>query len=202
MPSTLFLSTLPQQGKGLLEVTDSEARVERRDQYELQQLNLADYQAVMISMMADQRYLQKCSEQLNSFLQNGGCIVLNGHVALPFLDELTPFEVIPQPSLDDFLLQQQNSHPVFAGIDVGGLNMRRGVAGFWGRGANPPPSEAQVLNTLQQGKVPVDWVYHLENGGRLLVHSGNDMWVTSEDDAVNHKMFVQLLDWIEGRDND
>jgi hypothetical protein len=84
MPSILFLSSLPDQGRELLEVTDTASRVERRDQYELQDLDLACYRAVIIGMMADQRYLQQCAAQLDSFLQSGGWIVLNGHIALPF----------------------------------------------------------------------------------------------------------------------
>ncbi|MBV2120568.1 MAG: hypothetical protein KUF74_03845 [Candidatus Thiodiazotropha sp. (ex Ctena orbiculata)] len=196
LPSILFLSTQPDQGRALLEVTDSASRVDRRDQYELQDLDLASYRAVIISMMADQRYLQSCAAQLDTYLQHGGWITVNGHIALPFLPELKPFKAIPNPSLDDFRLQAKNDHPVFAGIKVDELNRRRGVAGFWARGANPPPTGAQVLNTMKQGDVPVDWVYRRPGGGCLFMHSGNDMWVTALDDSINHKLFTQLLDWI------
>jgi hypothetical protein len=196
MPSILFLSTLPDQGRELLEVTNTESQVERRDQYELSDLDLRCYRAVIISMMADQRHLQNCSAQLDSFLQGGGWIVLNGHIELPFLPELKPFEAIFKPSLEDFKLQSINEHPVFAGIEVDGLNMRRGVAGFWARGANPPPDSAQVLNTMKRGDAPVDWVYRRPDGGCLFMHSGNDMWVTVLDESINHKLFTQMLDWI------
>lgn len=195
--STLFLTALPPQGKALLDTTNTQARVDCIDQYALPSLSLNRYHGILISMMADQRLLLREKERLESYLQQGGTLVINGHIAYPFLDLLQPFIPIKDPSLEDFKVERQSPHPVFESITAEGMNERRHVAGFWGRGANPPPVGASCIHTLEQGKCPIDWEYQPPTGGRILMHSGNDMWITLENEADNERLFTQLLDWIE-----
>ena len=91
--------------------------------------------------------------------------------------------------------------PIFSGVDPDTLNRRRGVAGFYARGSNPPPTEATVLTTLRQGEFPVDWLLGLGKG-RLFVHSGNDLWTTFHEPAENARLTGNLLRWATNEEND
>jgi hypothetical protein len=91
-----------------------------------------------------------------------------------------------------------SEHPVFAGVDTDDLSFRKGVAGFYGRGHNPPPAGARVLQRLSSPDgPPLDYVYHRPDGGRVLMHSGNDLWMYANDETSARRIAPQLLDWIE-----
>lgn len=195
---TLFLTTLATQGMQLLEDSNSTSRVDCVDQYELASLDLNHYSAILISMMADQRLLLSHKEKLRSYLHHGGTLVVNGHIAYKFIDELDYVSVVNTPALADFAIKRHYPHPVFSGINTETMNSRKGVCGFWSRASNPPPENAKIIHSIAGGTSPIDWEYNYDNGGRLFVHSGNDMWMTLEDENENLRLFTQLLDWIEG----
>ena len=87
---------------------------------------------------------------------------------------------------------------MFAGGDPEHLTFRRGVAGFYARGGNPPPDGARVLNTLGPDALAVDWVLALPGGGRLLTHSGNDLWMYAGSADSAGRIVPQLFDWLWG----
>lgn len=195
--STLFLACTPNQGKPLIDVTGSAHRVRLLDQYALNESELMAHRGLIVSMMADQRWLLKQKPLLSAWLAKGGRMIINGHIGWCFLDCLQRFEAIPEPDMEAFKVQRHLDHPVFRGVEPLSLNMRRGVAGFWGRGENPPPHGAQMIHSLDQGRVAVDWVYETEGGGQILVHAGVEMWGALEKPKDSQKLFLQTLDWIE-----
>lgn len=87
-------------------------------------------------------------------------------------------------------------HPVWEGVDTADLTFRRGVAGFYGRGANPPPPGARIIHVLGPGRHPVDYEVRPAVGGRLLVHAGADLWNYADSGNTAARMMPQLLDWI------
>lgn len=197
MKPVLYVMSLPNQGKafwGQSEFCDSVLAV---DQYDLCDLDWTDFSGVIVSMHSDQRWLQTLSQRIESFMEQGGYFVFQGHIAYPFLADLQRFEAMPSPSLQDFEVQLAEPHPVFAGFAPETLNLRKGVAGFWGRGANPPPQGSRVLFTMGKGRYPTDWEKCYGNG-KLFMHSGNDLWTNRECFDENTRLFGQLIEWIQG----
>lgn len=173
-------------------------RVRGRDLYDAQALDPAALRAVRALLLhahVDQRHLLAHHAALEDWLLAGGTLVVNGHVAYPFLRWLQPFVPQAHPGLDGLRVHRAAPHPVFAGVQEEHLTFRRGVAGFYGRGSNPPFAGARVLHTLGPHGLPLDWVLALPGGGRLLVHAGNDLWSFGHDTAA--RLTPQLLDWID-----
>ncbi|RMX06524.1 hypothetical protein D8I35_08350 [Corticibacter populi] len=158
---------------------------------------LQQWRAILVPCHVDQRFLQSRRPHLERYLLNGGTLVVNGHVAYPFLCWLQPFEAAPALGLEGLRVHRAAPHPIFAGVDAEHMTFRRGVAGFYARGANPVPHGALVLNTLGPERLPIDWLLELPGGGRLLVHSGNDLWMFAGGHDSAARILPQLLDWLE-----
>jgi hypothetical protein len=158
---------------------------------------LAGLGALLISQHADQVALADRSADLEALLGRGGTILLCGQLAYPVLPMLRPFEPLARPSLDALAVGFQTFHPLFAGVDARDLTFRRGVAGFWGRGQNPPPPGARPITTLDGGRTVLDWELALPGGGRLFVHAGNDLWSFDLDGTDSAARLVpNLLAWL------
>lgn len=164
--------------------------------HELAHADLGLYRGLLIGLHADQRFLQRNRVKLETFLRQNGVIVFCGHVGHSFLAELAPFEPIADYSVEDLRVCRLAEHPVWAGVDTEDLTWRRGVTGFYGRGANPPPVGAEVIHGLGPKGVPVDFECRPEQGGRLLVHAGVDLWGYVNATNSTRRIVPQLLDWI------
>lgn len=147
----------------------------------------------------DQVGMMEHRQAVEAMLDAGGGTVFCGHVLRPFVDRLELFVPLTGNRRSDYVLTRLADHPVFAGIDAKTLEANRGVAGFYGRGHNPPPSGATVLTGLGPDLAPVDWVWHRPAGGALFVHSGNDLWGVGDDPAVKAQIAHRLVSWcLEG----
>jgi hypothetical protein len=164
--------------------------------YDLERTDLSRYCGLLIGLHSDQRYLASRRPQLEFFLRGGGTIVICGHVGHPFLAELSPFVPIANYRIDDLQVQREAEHPVWAGVDCEHLSRRRGVAGFYGRGANPPPPGALIINSLGPQRYPVDFECRPAVGGRLLVHAGADLWGYLDSGTSAERIVPQLFNWI------
>lgn len=152
---------------------------------------------LIVPMHADQRLLARHAEWLGRFFAAGGTMVFNGLLAHPFHPALRRFRPIDRPRLEDLRVAIAADHPLYAGVEAADLTFRRGVAGFYGRGENPPPPGARILATLGPEAVPVDWLWHPPEGGRLLMHAGNDLWMQAGDDTTAARLLPNLLAWAE-----
>lgn len=166
--------------------------------YALAQTDLNAHRALLIPAHADQRYLLTQRDRLTAYLRSGGTVVVNGHVAYPFLPWLTPFVPGVGAGVAGLRVHRAAAHPVFDGVDPEHLTFRRGVAGFYARGTNPAPAGATVLNTLGPDAQPVDWLLALPGGGRLLMHSGNDLWMYAGSPDSAGRLVPQLFGWLQG----
>lgn len=184
----------------LMKRPDLGARLDVLPLYDLAAAELARYRGLLVSMHADQRFLLGRRAQLEAYLAGGGTIVACGQVAYPFLETLAPFEVIENYRLEDLVVNREIEHPVWAGVETEDLTSRRGVSGFYGRGANPPPEGARVIHSLGPRRVPVDYEYAPPGGGRLLAHAGSDLWSDLDTDTTAARIAPQLLDWIAARE--
>lgn len=200
MATTLLITCGEAVPSPILTHPVTSSRVLGLDIYELKHVALERFAGLLLSTHADQRFLQTTRGKLERFLQGGGTLVFCGHLAYPFLPELTPFVPLTVRSHEDYRVWRVSEHPIFAGVDTEDLTFRKGVAGFYGRGHNPPPAGAQVLQRLSSPEgPPVDYVYCRAGGGRVLVHAGNDIWMYAGDDTSANRIAPQLLDWIEKR---
>ncbi|PVB60176.1 hypothetical protein [Labrenzia sp. 011] len=141
----------------------------------LESSDLPAYDGIVLTMHSDQKHLQSVSSRLESFLEGGGSVVFNGHVAHPFLTGLSPFRPIVQNGLESFRIHVEAGHALFDGLTSDDLTFQRGVAGFYSRGTNPPPEGATVLTTIGIDRAPVDWIAPVGRG-KLFVHTGNDLF--------------------------
>lgn len=163
--------------------------VERRPQYAVSGFD--GYDGVIVPMHADQRHLQGLAPRLAAFIDAGGSVLVNGHVAHPFLPQLAPFVPLSGGGLDALRIHREADHPLFDGVPTDLLTFTRGVAGFYARGGNPAPADALVIHSVGTERLPVDWLLQRPSGGRLFVHSGNDIFAFLERAGV----LARFLTW-------
>ncbi len=164
------------------------------DCYDLSQAELEQAAAVLVGMHADQRHLAGMRPVLETFVASGGRLVVCGQVAIPFLAGLCRFCPLVDYHLEDLEVHAVRAHPVWAGVKTEDLTLRRGVAGFYGRGWHQPPPGAVVINGLGPRRLPVDFVYRM-GAGEVLVHGGNDLWSSDEEGSTSARLVPQLLEW-------
>jgi hypothetical protein len=195
-----LLLTFGSQDVSFLRHPLSKGRVASIDMYDLATTALPDYKALLLPMHSDQRHLLGCRAQLEEFLRGGGIIVFSGHIAYAFLPELAPFVAADYRSVSDLRVYRMAEHPIWRGVQEEDLTFRKGVAGFYGRGYNPPPPGAHIINTLGPQGFPLDYLYARAGGGTVLIHAGNDFWnfaLFPNDSSSAARMPAQLLNWIE-----
>lgn len=158
--------------------------------------DILDAQAVLVPAHVDQRALATHAPTLSRFLDGGGTLVFNGHLVYPVFPELEPYRPARGRGLSDLMIERAAPHPVFDGVDVRDLSLRRGVAGFYARGANPPPAGARILHRLSADASPIDWLWQRPQGGQILMHSGNTMWMYVDDASSAARIGPQLLRWL------
>ncbi|WP_246744873.1 hypothetical protein [Methylocystis sp. Sn-Cys] len=167
-------------------------------QIALENHQLARARGLVTTMHLDQIDFAARASALIEFFDRGGRLAFMGHLARPFLPELTPFIPLASGRRIDFRLVANGSHPIFEGIDRALLETRRGVAGFYGRGYAPIPRGGRALTGIGPEKAPIDWVWERPEGGEILMHSGNDLWSVCDDAAVNILLAERLTAWCAG----
>ncbi len=166
-------------------------------QSDLSAADLLAHGGLITGQLFDQDAMMPLRPALAQFLNAGGRWVFNGHLVRPLVEGLQPYQPIAAPKRADFTLTAQVLHPIFSGFDVSDLEANNGVAGFFGRGANPPPAGAVILNTLGNG-VPVDWVWHRPAGGAIFSHAGNDLAQIATMHGIGARVWDTLIDWAAG----
>jgi hypothetical protein len=200
MASCLFLKPIKGAGGDLPDIAGFVDDIDEIEHYALETADLSAYRALLVPAHLDQRFFGMLAGKVSAFLDGGGTLVFNGHVAWPMLPEFAPFEVLPQVTLETLEVHRITGHPVFEGVDPRELTYRRGVAGFYARGHNPPPEGAIALNGLGPERVPCDWLYHRPAGGRILMHAGNDLWMYAGAADTTARIVPQLCRWAAGRE--
>ena len=195
MPKLLFLKAIHGVGGDRPTSASPHASSDEVDHYDLEQVALEDYAALLVPAHIDQRHLGQRSAQIGRFLDGGGRLIFNGHVAWPMLPEFQPFVPLPSMSLADLQIVRLADHPVFDGVSAHDLTYRRGVAGFYARGYNPPPPGAVPLNGVGPAQWPCDWLYARPGGGTILMHAGNTLWMYADDPTSAARIVPQLIAW-------
>ncbi|MEQ8284428.1 hypothetical protein [Thalassospira sp.] len=149
---------------------------ERVDQYDLPDQDLSRFAVLSVSIHADQRFLLSQKDAIARYLDQGGIVLWSGPMAYPVIDGVGEFTPRPKRNLAGLTVTRLADHPLFDGISGQDLTFRKGVAGFWGRGHNPAPKDALLLNGLDTDpeNAPVDWIWNRPDGGIVISHAGND----------------------------
>src|SRR6185503_12946928 len=116
-------------------------------EWDLDAATIISASGLLLTMHLDQTLAMTWRDNLETMLRSGGRILINGHVARPFISGLAPF-VLCGRKREHFKLTVLGEHAVFEGVDRRALETRRGVAGFYGRGHNPPPEGARPLTGI------------------------------------------------------
>ncbi|WP_412032990.1 hypothetical protein ACLIR7_18425 [Nitratireductor aquimarinus] len=196
--SVLYLhSTYEEPAQAVLDAaTRGEVSIVRQN--ELTPGILLAHKGLITGNQLDQNAMMTMRDALTAFLDAGGRWFFNGHMVRPLIDGLSQYRPICQPKRADFDLTSVNRHPLFDGIDLEKLETNKGVAGFYGRGCNPPPPGAVVINGLGSTHVPVDWVWSRPEGGRVFSHSGNDLGSMGREWGLSPQLARRIIDWAGG----
>lgn len=159
---------------------------------------LAAHRGLVTGIQVDQDHLMGLRPALERFLDAGGRWFFNGHLVRPLVEGLGQFRPLLAPKRADLDLSSVQTHPIFDGIDLKQLETNKGVAGFYGRGCNPPPEGAVVVNGLGPSLVPVDWVWARPSGGRFFSHSGNDLGSLGLEWGLAPELTQRILRWAAG----
>ncbi|MFN4011717.1 MAG: hypothetical protein ACK4K8_17340 [Pannonibacter sp.] len=160
--------------------------------------DLAAAKGFVTGNLLDQNALLAFKPDLEAFLDRGGRWFFNGHIVRPLLDGLGIYQPMIAPKRADFTLHRLSEHPILAGLALEKLETNRGVAGFYGRGANPLPAGAVAVTGLAGGTVPVDWVWPRPRGGRVFSHAGNDLGQMGLEWDLAPLLQTRILDWAAG----
>jgi hypothetical protein len=177
--------------------------VDIASQYALDNIDddaLQRYAALLLTSHLDQIHFERRRRRVERYLGAGGAVVFNGPIVRPVLPELRTFVPLPERTLETLRVVRLTAHPAFRNIDVERLSRRRGVAGFWGRGHNPPPAGATAIHGLGPGRAPVDWAWRRPGGGTLLCHAGNDIWSFLEDEPDADTLPLGVLGWLAAKE--
>lgn len=172
-------------------------------QYDLDSLGERDlqrYSALLLTIHLDQIHFQRRADRIACYLEAGGTVVFSSPLVRPFLPELREFVPLPQRTLETLRVHRLADHPAFRAVPVERLSLRRGVAGFWGRGHNPPPPGATLIHGLGPDRAPVDWEWRRPAGGTLLCHAGNDIWGFLEDQPDADALPLGVLGWLASKE--
>ena len=148
---------------------------------------------IITTMHLDQIGFAAHAGALATFFSRGGRLFFNGHVLKPFVDGLHTYRPLLSRKRADFDLQRLLPHPVFAALDPADMAVRKGVAGFYGRGHNPMPKGARALTGLGPLKQPIDWEWTLPGGGIMFCHAGNDLWSMAPEGSDGPCAFAERI---------
>ncbi|MCS6801824.1 MAG: phosphate starvation-inducible protein PhoH [Dehalococcoidia bacterium] len=166
------------------------------DIYALDRADLTPYRALIIPAFSDQEWLYAQRAVIRQFLDGGRVLLFSGHLFRPWLPGGSAFVPRQIRSHADYEVRLLRPHPLFDGVNLADLVYRRGVAGFFARGSNPPPPGAEPLLAFDDG-TPVLYLDRVSSGGTLLVHSGNDLFGYFDVPAGETTFGARVLAWID-----
>lgn len=164
-------------------------RIEVRDVYDLDEIDLDSFAGITVGAGCDQRFLAARSERLSGWVRSGGRMLINGHPLERFIEGLPQHRKLDFHTTRDLWLTEMGSHPIWDQVDRRALLFNTGVpgthsfeelehigvAGFYAHSYLVDlPEDAVVITGIGQGRLPVDASYRLGEG-EVILHLGNDM---------------------------
>ena len=164
----------------------------------LSEAHFAAASGLITTTHLDQVGFMDHAEALTALLDRGGRWFFNGHMLRRFLPGLEIYVALEKPRRADYTLTRLHDHPIFSGIEQKSLEENRGVAGFYGRGYNPLPAGGVAINGIGPGRLPIDWEWAREGGGRIFSHAGNDLGGMGGDSGTGALITERIIAWCAG----
>lgn len=196
--TTIFLKSTFEEPSETVRAAALRGEVAITEQTDFTAEMLMSHKGLITGNQLDQNAMLALKDALASFLDHGGHWFFNGHMARPLVDGIGQYRSIVAPKRQDFGLSSINPHPLYDGIDLKKIETNRGVAGFYGRGCNPPPEGAVAVNGLGPARVPVDWVWARPRGGRFFSHAGNDLGTIGLEWNLAPDLTRRVINWANG----
>jgi hypothetical protein len=179
--------------------------IEPIDTYELPSTDLDPYAGLITGALVDQELLYRERAVIRRFLEAGKVVAFSGQILHPWLPGAGAFVPRKIRSYHDYRIRIVSPHPIFEGVAEEDLTFRRGVAGFFARGHNPPPERVEVLAELPGGE-PVVYIDRRSTRGVILVHAGHDLLTYAPEGVSGNgappstasRIGRQLLAWMLG----
>lgn len=188
------------------------AEVQYCDLYQLCTINLSAASGLMIAAGCDQKYLVSHSDLLTDWVSGGGRLLTNGHPMLSFVSGLPQVRRLDYRGTDDIWLYEEQSHPIWEGVDRRDVLLRTGVpgvhsfeqlrkigvAGFYARAyLGKLPENATVITSIGPNRLPVDISYPV-GAGEVIVHCGNDLTSFDNPAAAVPALSQRVIDYLKG----
>lgn len=170
-------------------------------QVDLTRSHLKNATGLITTMHLDQLGMMGFSVDLEEFLNRGGRWFFNGHIMRPLVSGLALYQHIGEAGKASLSLTKLADHPVFIGIDRVDLSVRKGVAGFYGRGSNPLPKGGVAITGVGDKQAPLDWEWVRPDGGWMFSHAGNDLQSTSGSPEDSLQLSRNIISWVIAEDN-
>lgn len=167
------------------------------DQYDLTTIDLSSFSAMIVHDFADQIYLARHRDVIETFLNEGKVVVFCGHLVREWLPGCAIFTPQTVASYKDYEVLPVTAHPIFEGVKMDELTFNKGVAGFFARGAHKPvPAGAEVLLALPND-MPITYIDRQTTNGTIFVHAGRDLFGLRMQKKSSDRISEQLLQWVK-----
>jgi hypothetical protein len=164
--------------------------------YELPNLDLSRFDAIIIPRSVDQVALSDYRRVIRAFLELPGIVVALGDYWGDWLPGCRGGGFTPE---DDDPLVKVKDHPILDGIESGDLHWHKGLNGLCSHGHLIAPTDANVLITNRRGDAIL---YEDTRSTPGIVIAGSQFDVLCHcfsEDAGALRIMTNLLDWIESR---
>ncbi|WP_042351257.1 hypothetical protein [Bacillus massiliigorillae] len=165
------------------------------DQYALANVELQEYDVLLITDFIDQEYLFTHKRKIEAFLEAGNIVIFCGHLFRQWLPGCSPFMPKQIRSHKDYYMVINEPNGIFAGVEIEDMVYNKGVAGFFARGYHPAPKEAEVQLTFEDGK-PITYVDRHSTNGTILVHAGRSLFQYSGQSKSTDRIGKQAWQWV------
>ena len=164
------------------------------DQYELSDMDLQEYDVLLLTDFIDQEYLYKNKQKIESFLDAGNIVIFCGHLFRQWLPGCGPFMPKRIHSHRDYYVRVTAPNSIFAGVEIKDMVYNKGVAGFFACGYHPAPKGAQVLLASADGK-PITYIDRNSTKGTILVHAGRNLFQYNGQNKTTDRIGPQIWQW-------
>ena len=170
------------------------------DIYDLETMDLENVDVLLLSGMHDQIFLKSIEPKLVDYLASGGHFLINGHIIIPWLPCLSPFEAVSPKPFTNWMVRSCEPGCYFSRMDFETFHRHEGILGQYARGYSPAPEGAQWLCMIggptPEGDIregPVDWVWRMPGGGKVFVHNGDHIEQFCSDPRHQPNLFHDIL---------